>query len=334
MQHSTAWDTTSLPSACTSDSVAAGAADLVAQLPKLDIQSWPEMKARCCLCTCLILLLLQVLQTSSPSYLLLASLDAARRHAAAPGTWDAPLAAAAAARAGLCAIKGLTLLQHGSCGSEGSVAGWDPLRLVANVSGLRLSGFAAAEWLEAQHSIVPELATAQVGEVGWAVLALLCWTVWHSSWLQWLRDSVHSGVTRIYNSLLLQAHQLPCNTLVVNVSGFALSGFAAAEWLEAQHSIVPELATAQVGERGKEGCTGLADCCTGCVNTANVELFDTAAWSTGSHALKRARCSILLNRARCSILLNRARCSILLQAHHCQSVPRLLNAGFGLGRYH
>jgi arginine/lysine/ornithine decarboxylase len=115
------------------------------------------------------LLLLQVLQTSSPSYLLLASLDAARRHAAAPGTWDAPLAAAAAARAGLQTIKGLTLLQHGSCGSEGSVAGWDPLRLVVNVSGLRLSGFAAAEWLEQQHSIVPELATAQVGGVGGCV---------------------------------------------------------------------------------------------------------------------------------------------------------------------
>jgi arginine/lysine/ornithine decarboxylase len=115
---------------------------------------------------------LQVLQTSSPSYLLLASLDAARRHAAAPGTWDTPLAAAAAARAGLCAIKGLTLLQHGSCGSEGSVAGWDPLRLVVNVSGLGLSGFAAAEWLEAQRSVVPELATAQVGG---AREGGLCW---------------------------------------------------------------------------------------------------------------------------------------------------------------
>jgi arginine/lysine/ornithine decarboxylase len=113
-------------------------------------------------------LLLQVLQTSSPSYLLLASLDAARRHAAAPGTWDTPLAAAAAARARLQATPGLTLLQAGSCGSDGSVAGWDPLRLVVNVSGLGLGGFAAAEWLEQQHSIVPELATAQVGGVGCA----------------------------------------------------------------------------------------------------------------------------------------------------------------------
>ncbi|KAF6251248.1 pyridoxal phosphate-dependent transferase [Scenedesmus sp. NREL 46B-D3] len=106
---------------------------------------------------------LQVLQTSSPSYLLLASLDAARRHAAAPGAWRLPLAAAAAARAGLQAIPSLLLLQQGSCGGGGgSVAGWDPLRLVVNVSALALSGFAAAEWLEQQHSIVPELATAQL----------------------------------------------------------------------------------------------------------------------------------------------------------------------------
>ncbi|WIA21198.1 hypothetical protein OEZ85_000446 [Tetradesmus obliquus] len=105
---------------------------------------------------------LQVLQTSSPSYLLLASLDAARRHAATPGTWDTPLAVAAAARAGLAAIPGLLLLQGGSCGSEASVGGWDPLRLVVNVAGLGLSGFDAAQWLEEQHSIVPELATAQL----------------------------------------------------------------------------------------------------------------------------------------------------------------------------
>jgi arginine/lysine/ornithine decarboxylase len=116
---------------------------------------------------------LQVLQTSSPSYILLASLDAARRHAAAPDTWDTPLAVAAAAKAGLAALPGLSLLQRGSCGSEGSVAGWDPLRLVVNVAGLGLSGFAAAEWLEQQHSIVPELATAQVSREQDRFLCLL-----------------------------------------------------------------------------------------------------------------------------------------------------------------
>ena len=58
----------------------------------------------------------------------------------------------------------LTLLQHGSCASEESIKGFDPLRVVVNVQGLGLGGYAAAEWLEERHSIVPELATAQVGK--------------------------------------------------------------------------------------------------------------------------------------------------------------------------
>ncbi|KAF8056842.1 speA [Scenedesmus sp. PABB004] len=104
----------------------------------------------------------QVLQTSSPSYLLLASLDAARAHAARPGAWDAPLAVAAAARAGLARLPGLALLQAGACASDASVAGFDPLRVVVNVSGLGLTGYAAAEALETRHGVVPELATAQL----------------------------------------------------------------------------------------------------------------------------------------------------------------------------
>lgn len=102
---------------------------------------------------------LQVLQTSSPSYLLLSSLDAARRHAFAPNAWLVPLAAADAARAQLEALPGLCLLQDGSCGAQQSVAGFDPLRVVLNVQGLGLTGYNAAAWLEEQHGIVPELAT-------------------------------------------------------------------------------------------------------------------------------------------------------------------------------
>lgn len=112
--------------------------------------------------------MIQVLQTSSPSYILLSSLDAARRHAVTPGNWSIPLAAAAAAREGLVKLAGqsdnkVTLVQQGCCGSERSVAGFDPLRLVVNVSGLGITGFAAAERLEQEHSIVPELSTVQVG---------------------------------------------------------------------------------------------------------------------------------------------------------------------------
>jgi hypothetical protein len=61
---------------------------------------------------------IQVLQTSSPSYILLASLDAARRHAFTPGVWHTPVAAAAAARVQLADIPGLGLLQDGGCGAQ------------------------------------------------------------------------------------------------------------------------------------------------------------------------------------------------------------------------
>lgn len=50
--------------------------------------------------------------------------------------------------------------EHG--GSVGSVAAFDPLRLVVNASGLGVTGFEAAEWLESRHGIVPELATVKV----------------------------------------------------------------------------------------------------------------------------------------------------------------------------
>lgn len=121
----------------------------------------------------------QVLQTSSPSYILLASLDAARRHTFTPGVWRQPLAAADAARDQLAQLPRLSLLQDGSCGCQESVLGFDPCRLVLNVSGLGVSGFAAAAWLEEQHSIVPELATNKVRpwRAAQQVLTDLdCWT--------------------------------------------------------------------------------------------------------------------------------------------------------------
>jgi arginine/lysine/ornithine decarboxylase len=115
---------------------------------------------------------LQVLQTSSPSYILLSSLDAARRHAFMSGVWLAPLAAAEVARTQLATLPGLSLLQDKCCGAQQSVSGFDPLRLVLNTQGLGISGYDAAAWLEQQHGIVPELATNKVGppEVLWGTL--------------------------------------------------------------------------------------------------------------------------------------------------------------------
>ncbi len=50
------------------------------------------------------------LQTSSPSYLLMTSLDAARAHAQLPGTFQEPMEAAALARQRLRQLPGISLL--------------------------------------------------------------------------------------------------------------------------------------------------------------------------------------------------------------------------------
>ena len=53
---------------------------------------------------------LQVLQSSSPSYILMASLDAARAQAQIPGSFQEALDAAARAREALSTMPGLQLL--------------------------------------------------------------------------------------------------------------------------------------------------------------------------------------------------------------------------------
>ena len=51
-----------------------------------------------------------MLQTSSPSYLLMASLDAARHQAVHPTTWAEPLQAAQRIRDGLTTLHGISVL--------------------------------------------------------------------------------------------------------------------------------------------------------------------------------------------------------------------------------
>lgn len=122
---------------------------------------------------------LQVLQSSSPSYLLMASLDAARQQAASPGVFSEPLAAAELARRSLQSIPGVRILsqehlqpQYSSkrygggagreqparrCG-EGAGADLDPLRLTLSFADIGLTGYEAAEVLERDYGVVPELA--------------------------------------------------------------------------------------------------------------------------------------------------------------------------------
>ena len=55
-----------------------------------------------------------LMQTSSPSYLLMSSLDAARHQALQPSTWTEPTQAAMRICEGLCNLTGITLLEKPS----------------------------------------------------------------------------------------------------------------------------------------------------------------------------------------------------------------------------
>lgn len=85
--------------------------------------------------------MLRLVQSTSPSYLLMASLDLARRDLALHGEamWDRALGLARRARERLQKEPGIEV-----CDTD------DPTKLLINVSGRSLTGFQAAEWLWSQ----------------------------------------------------------------------------------------------------------------------------------------------------------------------------------------
>jgi arginine decarboxylase len=103
-------------------------------------------------------LALQLLQSTSPSYLLLASLDAARQQMALQGTelMSKTLELSDRARAQIAQIPGLSVLQTPESPKPGF---WscDRTRLTVFVSQLGFSGFAADEILHQQLGVTAEL---------------------------------------------------------------------------------------------------------------------------------------------------------------------------------
>jgi len=101
---------------------------------------------------------LRLVQSTSPSYLLLASLDAARWQLAQYGLelMQRTLDLAAIARMELAQIPGLRLLTANHACTSGFVA-LDPTRLTVDVQALGLSGFAADEILHTQLGVTAEL---------------------------------------------------------------------------------------------------------------------------------------------------------------------------------
>ena len=108
-----------------------------------------------------------LLESTSPSALLGASLDAARSHAAVNGAalLAETVAALEGVRAEIREIPGLDVLDERIAGRPG-VHAWDPLRLAVDVRGTGATGYRVAELLRELDDINVELATDTVVVVG------------------------------------------------------------------------------------------------------------------------------------------------------------------------
>lgn len=124
---------------------------------------------------------LGMLQTTSPSYLLLVSLDAARHYLARQGraVLDRLLRQVREAARRISEMPGLEVLGPGHLGTPGAV-GHDPTRLVVSVRGLGMTGHRAARRLAEEHNIYVEMADTfnivavlSLGTSGPAIMALV-----------------------------------------------------------------------------------------------------------------------------------------------------------------
>ena len=102
----------------------------------------------------------RLVRSTSPSSLLMASLDAARRQLAIHGEalLDRTIEAAAHAREAIDAVPGCSTLSGDLVGLPG-IAGWDPLRIVIDVRGTGCTGYEVAAALRSSYDIYIELAT-------------------------------------------------------------------------------------------------------------------------------------------------------------------------------
>jgi lysine decarboxylase len=104
--------------------------------------------------------MVRLTRSTSPSALLMASLDAARRQLAVHGEalLERTMAAGDAARAAIDAVPGVRVVGDEFVGRPG-VAGWDPMRIVIDVRGTGCTGYEVATGLRDVYDIHVELAT-------------------------------------------------------------------------------------------------------------------------------------------------------------------------------
>jgi arginine decarboxylase len=104
--------------------------------------------------------MVRLTRSTSPSALLMASLDGARRQLAVHGQalLGRTMAAGDAARAAIDAVEGARVIGDEFVGRPG-VAGWDPMRIVIDVRGTGCTGYEVAAALREGFDIHVELAT-------------------------------------------------------------------------------------------------------------------------------------------------------------------------------
>jgi arginine decarboxylase len=110
----------------------------------------PDAVARC----------VRLVRSTSPSSLLMASLDAARRQLAIHGEalLERTIAASMRVREAIAAVPGAAVVGGEMVGQPG-VAGWDPLRVVIDIRGTGCTGYEVAAALRGGYDIHVELAT-------------------------------------------------------------------------------------------------------------------------------------------------------------------------------
>jgi lysine decarboxylase len=103
---------------------------------------------------------IRLMRSTSPSALLMASLDASRRQLAVHGEalLGRTLAGAAQARRRIDQIPGCRVVGEDFPGKPG-IAAWDPMRIVIDVRGTGRTGYEVAAALRASYDVHPELAT-------------------------------------------------------------------------------------------------------------------------------------------------------------------------------
>jgi arginine decarboxylase len=103
---------------------------------------------------------IRLVRSTSPSSLLLASLDGARRQLALHGEQllHETVQAIEACREKLASIASIALVDSAFVGRPG-IAGYDPLRIVVDVRETGRTGYEVAEALRRSYDVIPELAT-------------------------------------------------------------------------------------------------------------------------------------------------------------------------------